>query len=124
MRSVKEWHGKTDDSQPPASVKARIIERQNGKCHLSGIEFRPGDKIEFDHATAIWLGGENRESNLRAVHADRHKAKTKAEAEVRGKVNRNRQKHLGIARKRSGFPTNRDGPWKKKLDGTVERRVK
>lgn len=122
MRTIKEWIGKTDDTAIPARVKIRIIARQSNKCFLSGIEFRPGDKIEFDHATALWLGGENRESNLRAVLADKHKEKTRAEAPIKAKVQRMREKHHGIRRKRSGFLTNRDGPLKQKMNGEIVRR--
>ena len=37
------------------------------------------------------------------------------------KGRRIRRKHRGI-HKPGGFPTNRDGPYKRKLDGTIERR--
>lgn len=97
-RSVKEWRGKTDDAQPTKACKRRIVERQDRKCALTGREFRPGDVIEYDHITPLWLGGENRETNLQAVIGEAHKRKTKAEAAVRSKVNDQTNKHLGIAR--------------------------
>jgi 5-methylcytosine-specific restriction endonuclease McrA len=103
MRDVKEWFGKNDNSMPPASVKARIIERQDNKCALTGQTFRPGDVIHFDHVTPLWLAGQNREANLQAVIAEAHKRKTQTEATVRAKVMRQRNKHLGIDRKPSTF---------------------
>ncbi|RWF41621.1 MAG: HNH endonuclease, partial [Mesorhizobium sp.] len=33
-RSVKEWIGKTPDSVPPATVRARIFLRADGICHI------------------------------------------------------------------------------------------
>jgi 5-methylcytosine-specific restriction protein A len=97
MRKVPEWIGKTDDAKIPDKVKQRIVDRQGGCCALSGSVFGPGNKPEFDHKVALWLGGEHREGNLHAICKEEHKAKTKAEATVRAKVNSNRRKHLGIA---------------------------
>lgn len=96
VRTVKEWSGKTDDAKIPNGVKQRIVDRQGGCCALSGSVFGPGNKPEFDHKVALWLGGEHREGNLHAICKEEHKAKTAAEATVRAKVNSNRQKHLGI----------------------------
>lgn len=101
-RTVKEWRGRTDDSKPPNACKLRILERQDRKCALTGHEFRPGDVIEYDHITPLWLGGENCESNLQAVLGSAHKRKTKAEATVRSKVKSNAKKHL-LGKKKSGL---------------------
>lgn len=97
-RTVKEWIGKTDDSAPPTKCKQRILDRQSGKCALTGHVFVPGDTVEYDHITALWLGGANRESNLQAVLGEPHKRKTKAEAGVRAKVMAAAAKHLNIVK--------------------------
>lgn len=122
MRTVDEWIGRTDDAMPPARVKDRIIARQGNRCALTGREFRPGDKIEFDHAVALWLGGENRESNLQAVIAEAHKRKSAAEMTVKAKVDRQRQKHLGLRKPKATIPGSRGSKWKRKLDGTTVER--
>lgn len=118
MRTVKEWVAKHDDQQPPASVKDRILRKQEGKCALSGKEFRPGDVIEFDHRTPLWMNGENRESNLQAVLGSRHKEKTKTEATVKAKIDSVRQKHFGLKKKRP-LPGGKGDKWKKRMDGSV-----
>jgi hypothetical protein len=97
-RTVEEWKGKTDDSAPSKACKLRILSRQDNKCALTGHQFVPGDKIEFDHITALWLGGKNCESNLHAVLGEAHKRKTKVEAAVRAKTNRDTAKHFGITK--------------------------
>lgn len=123
VRTVSEWVGKNDNSSPPDSCKRRIIDRQGGKCAITGAIFKPGDKIEFDHKIPLWLGGENREKNLQAIIGEAHKRKTSAEATVRAKVNSVRLKHLGIKRKSSNpMPGGKGSKWKKKMDGTVVRR--
>lgn len=114
-RSVPEWFGRTDDSMPSDACKRRILARQGWKCAISGIEFRDGVKAEYDHITPLWLGGENRESNLQAITAKEHAAKTKMEATVRAKINRNQIKRVG-GKKKSPLSNPR---FKKCMDGTV-----
>lgn len=116
MRTVDEWVGRTDDSAPPDSVKNRILRRQNDQCALTDVPFGPGVKPQFDHIVPLWLGGENRESNLQAITEAAHKKKTATEATVRAKCNSVRKKHLGI--KRSKTPLSH--PYlKRRMDGTV-----
>jgi len=114
-RSVPEWIGKTDDSAPSDKCKTRILERQGWRCAVSGVEFRDGVKAEFDHITPLWLGGENRESNLQAITAKVHAAKTKTEATVRAKVNRNQIKRIRGKKKSNGF----NQRFKRKMNGDV-----
>ncbi len=118
MRTIPEWIGKTDNSMPPGKVKDRIRDRQGDKCALTGHKFQTGDKVEYDHATPLWLGGENRESNLQAVLADAHKRKTQAEATVRAKVNSIRKKHRGI-RKEPSMAGSKNSRFKKLITGEV-----
>ena len=49
-RAVKEWIGKSpDDWPPPPRVQLRILERQKGKCAITGHKFATGDKKQLDH---------------------------------------------------------------------------
>lgn len=114
-RTVTEWVGRNDNSMPSDGCKLRIVDRQGGKCALTGIAFTPANKPEFDHIVPLWLGGENRESNIQAITADAHKRKTQAEATVRAKVNATRKKHLLSKKPAKGWNTR----FKKKIDGTV-----
>lgn len=114
-RTVDEWIGRNDDSIPPPRVKDRIRERQGNKCALTGVELRPGVKVEYDHIVPLWLGGANSESNLQAVVSEAHKRKTAAEAKVRAKCNRTRKAHLGIkSKKKSSW-----GNLGQRMDGTI-----
>lgn len=114
-RTVPEWVGRTDDSAPSKNCKDRIRERQGNRCALTGVELRPGVKVEYDHIVALWLGGANAESNLQAVVSEAHKRKTAAEAKVRAKCNRTRKSHLGIkSNKKSSW-----GNLGQRMDGTV-----
>ena len=95
-RSVKEWIGRDPDARVPLRTQLRILERQGGKCALTGRRFRPGDKKRLDHIVALADGGENREANLQWIFDESHKEKTKAEAATRAKVQATQKAHAGI----------------------------
>jgi 5-methylcytosine-specific restriction endonuclease McrA len=100
-RAVEEWRGKTDDTPVPPRVKLRIFERYNGRCYLSGRKIMPGEKWEVEHATALSLGGEHRESNMAPALVEPHKIKTKADRRMKAKNDRVRKRHLGIKKPRT-----------------------
>ena len=114
-RSVAEWVGKTDDSIPSDACKRRILARQGWKCAITGVAFTDGVRAEYDHISPLWLGGENRENNLQAITAKAHAAKTKSEATVRAKVNRNQIKRV-MGKKKSSLS---NAKFKKLMNGTV-----
>lgn len=118
-RSVPEWFGKSPDSTPPASVKRRILDRQDNLCAITGLEFTPQDPPNFDHIQPLWLSGKNCESNIQAIRASVHKRKTRTEAAVRAKVNNVRNKHLGLKKSKNPLPGGRGSKWKKKISGEV-----
>lgn len=114
MRDVPEWIGRTDNTAPSEGCKRRILDRQGECCAITGVALRDGVKVHWDHKVPLWLGGENRETNLQAITEDAHKAKTATEATVRAKVNRIRSAKHG--KKKSGFGNQH---LKKSVDGTI-----
>jgi 5-methylcytosine-specific restriction endonuclease McrA len=124
MRTVPEWIGKSDNTQPPDSCQRRILDHQRDRCNNCGVPFGVKVKAQFDHVSPIWLGGENRESNLQALCSPCHAEKTKTEATARAKVNRLRSDRLIVKKPPKGKPlagTFASG-WKKRMDGTVVKR--
>lgn len=119
MREVPEWMGKTDDTPIPPRVKLRVFEKYGGVCYLSGLKIGPGDKWDAEHVIAICNGGQNRESNLKPALRDKHPKKTARDVAEKAKVYAIRSKHLGIKKSKSRFQTNRDGKFKKRMDGSV-----
>lgn len=120
-RSVTEWIGKSPETSVPARVKIRIIDAQNGKCGCGcGVKLgMAGEVIEFDHITALINGGENRESNLRALRKRCHKSKTAQDVAEKSTVARKRKKALGLQPAKSSIPGSKGSRWKRKIDGTV-----
>ena len=103
-REIPEWRGKTDDTSPPPRVKARILRRQDHKCALSNAPIPPGIAPQFDHKIALINGGENRESNLQAVLAGPHRAKTKADVAEKAKTDAMTIKAFALASPKQKIP--------------------
>lgn len=122
MRTVPEWIGATPDAKVPPRVRDRIFMAHGGVCHLTGRKIRPGEKWELDHVQALINGGEHRESNLAPALSYAHKEKTAKDVAQKAQDARVRQKHLGIKKRKAVIPGSKASRFKKKLDGTVERR--
>jgi 5-methylcytosine-specific restriction enzyme A len=81
--------------------------------------------IEYDHELALDLGGTNDLSNFRALMADCHREKSKADAKLIAKGRRIRRKAAGtfnVNRKRlvsRGFQKS----FRRKMDGSVVERT-
>ncbi len=98
-RAVAEWIGKNDDAKVPPRVRARIFDRENGTCHISGRKIAAGEPWELEHKVALVLGGQHRETNLFPALVEPHKAKTAAEMKVKAKIAAVHKKHIGIKAK-------------------------
>lgn len=124
-RSVPEWIGARPDTEAPPRVKARIILAQDGICACGcGVKLGlAGEAIEFDHAQALILGGENREANLRALRRPCHRAKTRADVAQKSTEARKRGKALGLKPLPiRPIPGGRKSQWKIKINGGPVRR--
>ena len=111
-RTVSEWIGKTADSKIPARVRVRVFQAQDGCCAECGRKMAvAGEPFEVDHITALVLGGENREANLRALCGPCHRAKTRQDVAQKATEARKRAKHLGVHKPKRKMPY-------RKFDGT------
>lgn len=102
--------------------RAAIFERFGGICHLCGVKVRLGEPWDAEHVIPLAMGGEDGGDNLKPAHRSCHAAKTATDKRDLAKVARIRAKHIG-AKKRSTFQTSRDGPFKAKIGGGIERRA-
>ena len=122
-RAVPEWIGKTPDSAVPPRVRVRVFDRFDGRCQCGcNRKIFVGEAWDCEDEIAIINGGERRESNLRPFLREHHHAKTREDVAIKSKTYRKRAKHIGAKRNRPSFATNRNGPFRKRMDGTVERR--
>lgn len=111
-RTVKEWIGKTENTQPPRSVKQRVLRKHDHICALSCKKIVPGDGPQFDHIIPLWkwkkeIDGEphgNRETNLQPVTGKAHKIKTAKEATERAGIAAKQNAALGLNKSKSTIP--------------------
>jgi 5-methylcytosine-specific restriction protein A len=127
MRSVPEWIGKTDDTPVPPRVRLRVFERFGRCCDPAGgcgRAIRPGNAWTCDHVKAIVNGGANRENNLHPLCTWCEPPKTRSDVKLKSDAYRKGLRHAGIKLRPIGRPlmgTVASG-WRKRMDGTVERR--
>lgn len=78
--------------------------------------------VHYDHIIAEWLTRDNSLENCQCLCLPCHKDKTgNSDVPAIAKVKRIQDRERGI-KKRSSFQTNKDGPFKKKINGEVVRR--
>lgn len=122
MRATAEWVATHDDQKIPDRVKLRIWARCNGRCHITGKKIMPGEAYDFEHIKSLRNGGRHAEFNIALALKAPHREKTAAEAAAGAKADRIAKKHRGIWKPKSSMPGTKASGWKKKLDGSVERR--
>lgn len=127
-REIPAWVGRTDDTAIPTKVMLRVLDRQRPApnalpvCPDCGMPIREGDGCDIDHELALADGGQHAEGNLRAVHRKCHRMKTAREALQRAERRQRAAKAYGLKKPAHPIPGSRASKWKRKLDGTVERR--
>lgn len=86
----------------PRRVYWGILRQQKLLCACGcGIKLTAKEGYEFDHDRSLGLGGADSSDNLRAVRVPCHARKSRLEAGMRAKADRQRRFHLG-AKKRRG----------------------
>ena len=103
------------------AVRLARWQQCGGFCEWCDAKLYVG-KFEYHHDVEDTFGGKPDFDNCRVLCTACHSRVTRARARVIAKSNRVRAKHLGLKPKRSSFSTNRDSPFKKRMDGTVVRR--
>ena len=106
----------------PTRERVALFERAGGRCYLCGEKIDgTRERWEIEHVIALELGGTEApmDENLQPAHAACHKRKTSTDAGLIAKAKRREAKHTGAHRSRSPL---RNQNWKRKIDGTVERR--
>lgn len=117
-RALPEWIGRNADTKVPPHVRLRVFEAYDGHCYLSGRKIGPADKWDLEDIVALINGGENRESNKAPALKDKHKEKTARDVAEKSLVARKRSKHLGITKRKGGFPKPPPNynPWTRRIE--------
>jgi 5-methylcytosine-specific restriction protein A len=103
-----------------AKTKNEAYERAGGHCEKCKRPLATGD-IEYDHRIPWDTSHDSSSANIVCLCCGCHREKTRSDIKSISKGRRIRNKNRGI-RKARGFQTNRNGPFKRKMDGTIEKR--
>jgi 5-methylcytosine-specific restriction endonuclease McrA len=109
-----------------AKTKVQAFDRAGGCCEECGVTIRPGNGPEFDHIVPDAIGGGNDLNNCRVLCRPCHGTKTaKHDIPAISKTKRIAAKHIGAKTpSRNPLPGGRNGRFKRKINGTVEDRLK
>ncbi len=100
--------------------RGEIVAAQHVRCAMCGDVLIAGH-FEFDHIQALEHDGDNAADNWRAICTSPcHKAKTKTDHQARAK--RDRLAVGGRQRKGAPMAGTKASGWRRRMDGTVERR--
>ena len=104
-------------------VKGQAFARADGRCEKCTAYLIAG-KYHYDHVTADALGGKPTLANCEVLCTNCHSEKTRKQDVPRiAKKNRQHLKHIGAkAPSKRPIPGSKASRWKKRMDGTVERR--
>lgn len=96
-RSLPTWSTDNHDAQIPARVRARVFERDGGRCQHCTRKLGPGfTKFAFDHVVALANGGAHSEANIQLLCSECHASKTGRDVAEKAKVARIKARHLGL----------------------------
>lgn len=103
---------------------ARIFTAHAGICHICGQKIDGGREAwEVEHVIALEISRDDSDENLAPAHKSCHRGKTRDDAAAIAKAKRQERRTMGIKRTvRNPLPGSKASKWKRKLDGTVERR--
>ena len=107
------------------SFRLNLFLKRKGSCASCYQKIDAGKAWDIDHILPVALGGTNEPENLQILCKPCHQSKTtKSDIPRIAKTKRLKARHLG-ARPPSTrpIPGSKRSPWKRKLDGSVVRRV-
>lgn len=105
--------------------RARLFALHRGVCHLCNGKINGAREAwDISHDIPLELGGADDDENSKPAHRKCHRKHTsEVDIPLIAKMKRREARNNGSESKRSSFQTNKNGPFKKKLNGQVERRT-
>ena len=120
--------GTTERKKLTPTKRLRIWERDKGVCCLCGAKIDGvRDRWIVEHRRALELGGEDADHNMGVAHASCADTKTNGpdgDHARAAKAKRAKRMALGLKKSKTPLPGSRASKWKRRIDGTVERRDK
>lgn len=103
--------------------KLKMFIAHGGICCICGCKINGVNEAWDEHVNPLWLNGDNSAPNRSPAHERCTRVKTATEAKTRAKIRRTAERLFGAKRAaKRPMDGSKKSRWKKKLDGTVERR--
>ena len=102
-------------------TKLKAWERSGGRCDKCGHKIQASERRVYDHIVPDALSGLNDLDNCQVLCGPCDKAKTKDDVRMIRKADRQKAAYIG-AKPKNSFPANRNGKYKKFMNGTVVKR--
>ena len=120
---------KTPRREFSSKTKRLAWERCGGWCEgiwssgfRCGVRLFPG-RFTYDHIDPDWYSKDNELENCQVICRECDRKKTAKDQGDIAKSKRIIDRGMGIRRRKGrGFQTNRDGKFRKRMNGTIERR--
>jgi 5-methylcytosine-specific restriction enzyme A len=104
-------------------TKALAFQRSNGRCENDKCAARLSyGKFHYDHTNPDGLTGSNDLANCRVLCTACHREKTRNDVGNIAKAKRREARKIGAHKSRNPLPGGKGSPWKRKLNGTWEKR--
>jgi 5-methylcytosine-specific restriction enzyme A len=123
----KTWIPIDDRTRLTRKQIAVLFLSQDGLCPLCSMKLHTKGHVPVsfidEHMLARGIGGSESMDNRALVCIPCAKAKTVADKGAIEKCKRVRDRHIGAKRSRNPMPGSRASGWRKRMDGTAERRT-
>lgn len=104
------------------AVRLAAWDRAGGRCEGCTRKLFVGD-IFYDHVNPDGLTGQPTAANCQVLCRSCHAIKTRADVANIARAKRREAAHLGIRSTSRPMPGSRASGWKRRMDGTTERRT-
>ena len=107
------------------SFRLSLFLKRKGICAACSLKIEAGKAWDIDHILPLALGGTNNPNNLQILCRPCHRSKTThCDIPRIAKTKRLKARHLGArAPSTRPIPGSRRSPWKRKMDGSVVKRI-
>ena len=94
-----------------------------GCCAHCRVKIQPGQRWDLDHVRPLELLGPDEPVNWQVLCAPCHRSKTADDVSRIRKAQRQQARHLGAkAPSKTPLPCGKRSPWKRRLNGKIEKR--
>jgi 5-methylcytosine-specific restriction enzyme A len=106
------------------TYRVKLFAARGGVCHICAGKIATGDAWDLSHPHPLAMGGDDEPDNHDIAHRKCHRVvTTEQDIPAIAKAKRREARHIGAHRSARPMPGSRASNFKRKLNGTVEKRT-